>query len=114
MGEQNPQAIIDVLTMERDEARAEVERLRGEVLKWTALSKTHSQGRERAEARLREVEEAARPFLPGKWGHIKAWIVAGAPSGEQGIEAARQMTNQQSALYDALGAAAQPKEGSRG
>ncbi len=37
---------------ERDEARAEVGRLQGEVLKWTALYKTERQFREQAEAEL--------------------------------------------------------------
>ena len=54
-------------------------------------------------ARLRE---ALEPFAAGAgngvWGKWKAWIVAGAPTHEEGIHAARHVTELQSAASDAL------------
>ncbi len=45
------------------EARAEVGRLQGEVLKWTALTKTERQFRETTEARLKAVGEVVAEML---------------------------------------------------
>jgi hypothetical protein len=40
------------------------------------------------------------------WGKAEAWIVAGAPTLEEGLEAARQFTNKPAALDVALAAIA--------
>jgi hypothetical protein len=61
--------------------------------------------------RLRTVE-ALRLFAPGShdgwWGRVKAWIVNGAPTREDGIAAAKQITEWQCLVDDALEDALRP------
>jgi hypothetical protein len=46
---------------------------------------------------------ALKPFASGgNWGAVKAWIVAGAPDRTKGVEAAKAITNWQSAAEAAL------------
>jgi acyl-CoA hydrolase len=44
-------------------------------------------------AEVRRLREALAPFQSGEWGKVKAWIVAGAPTEEQGIKAAKHLTH---------------------
>ena len=52
---------------------------------------------------------ALEPFRSGEWGAIKAWIVEGAPTREEGIAAARHLTAL-NAQVDALLAPERPRE----
>ena len=44
-------------------------------------------------AEVRRLREALAPFQSGEWGKVKAWIVAGAPTEEEGIKAAKHLTH---------------------
>lgn len=56
--------------------------------------------------RIAKMENTLRLFAPGShdgwWGRIKAWIVNGATTRDEGIAAARQITEWQCAVDDAL------------
>lgn len=45
-------------------------------------------------AEVRRLREALKPFASGgEWGAVKAWIVNGAPTREDGIAAAKRITH---------------------
>jgi hypothetical protein len=89
----------DIMRRERDELRAEAERLKREC-------DMLIEGNFNADAKLtalRRVAEAASQFgSGGDWGTLKAWIVEGASDRADGIAAARLLTGYQVTLDAAL------------
>ena len=81
----------------------EIAGLRGEASKYQQWYEALTQTRmTEPERQLTALREALTPFLPGagEWGRYLAWIVNGAPTRDEGVEAARQIVEWRAALAD--------------